>query len=137
MVPEKYAKHIPNFSFVPISTFVQTDNRLNSGQLVRISLQPDPGVVLDAQEVVDDFESSNSAWNVDGGDVGQAFVTAKAVLFEELNGRVDAVRVDHDFELVAVGDLDVLCEAEMGMMLELVSGGRGEWDSVEFYRNIF
>ena len=87
---------------------MQTTNRFNSSQFIGVGLQSDPCVVINAQKVINDFKSGDSAWYVNSCQIRQIFVHTETVFFEKLDCWVDAVWVNHNFEFVSVGDLDVL-----------------------------
>lgn len=70
MANEEDAKQIINFSLVPVCPVVETCDARNWRCLVGVCLDPNPGVVAHAQEVIDDFESLVSGREINRSDIG-------------------------------------------------------------------
>jgi hypothetical protein len=65
---EEDAEEIVDLSLVPVGSVEEADDAGDGGDLVGVGLDADPGVVADAQEVVDDLESLVTGGEVDCGD---------------------------------------------------------------------
>ena len=50
MIRKKYAKHVPNFSFVPIGSRKNTSNGINRSQLVGVSFDSNPRIESNRQK---------------------------------------------------------------------------------------
>ena len=56
MVCEENAKHIPNFSLVPVSSFENIIDRVHGGELISVGLDTDTRVESERKKIVDNFK---------------------------------------------------------------------------------
>lgn len=68
---EKDTKQIVNLALVPVGAVVEPDEAGYRRCLVGVRLDADPGVVPDAEQVVDDLEALVPRGEVDGRDVAE------------------------------------------------------------------
>lgn len=73
--------HVPRFSLVPIGAHEQSGNGWHGGSFICIRLDSDPTVVLDTQEVVDDFKSLGSGRIINSANVHHRLVASVGVVF--------------------------------------------------------
>jgi hypothetical protein len=65
---EKYAKHVVHFPLVPIGAVKEADDAGYRRDLVGVRLDPNPCIVTDTEQVVDNLEPLVPGGEIDGGD---------------------------------------------------------------------
>jgi hypothetical protein len=80
MPNEEDAKQVVNLAFIPIGAVKQANDAGNRRGLVGVCLDPDSGVVADAEEVVDNLEALVASREVDGGDVADLGELGRSVV---------------------------------------------------------
>jgi hypothetical protein len=66
---EEDAKHVVDLTLIPVGSVVEAGNRWYRLRLVGIGLDAYPGVVSDAQKVIDDLESLITGREIDSRDI--------------------------------------------------------------------
>ena len=59
MVGEVDPKHVPDFALVPVGRLEDGVDRLDGGQLIGVSLNADPGVEAEGEQVVDELKKQD------------------------------------------------------------------------------
>lgn len=110
---EEDTEHVVNLTLVPQGTLKQTSNTGNGSGLVRVGLDTDAGVITDAQQVVNDFETLVTGGEVDTSDIGDLGELGGGVVLEEAyNGdNAGGSSVNSEFILPDSELLDVLGQA--------------------------
>lgn len=100
MIREEDAKHVVDFTLIPVCTVVQRCDRGHRRGFVRISLDPYPRVVRDAEHVVDDLETVLAGREIDGRDIRHHGVLCGVVVLEKREDRDNSLGGDVDGKLV-------------------------------------
>lgn len=100
MTDEEHAEKVVDLALVPICAVIETGDRRHGCRLVCIRLHPDPGIVTDREQIVDDLKSLISCRVVDGCDVADLCELGSSMVLEEGEGGNDASGWDVDGELV-------------------------------------
>lgn len=108
MVGEEHSIHVPDFSLIPIGSFVDFIARINRRQLVGVGLDANSRVVAKREKIVDDLESVWARWNIHSSDVDEIFKLGLVVVLEELQYGENTLGSDENFQLVSSRQLHLL-----------------------------
>lgn len=113
MAQEEDTKQIPDLTLVPICCTVDCRSTGHWCDLICVRLDPDPRVVLDTEQVVDDLKSLTPERVVCTGDVHHGPKLSLRVVSQKSQRRDDGRWVDVEGELVLDDGelLDVLGQA--------------------------
>ena len=82
---EEDTEHIVHLTLVPQRTLEQTRDTRHGGGLVRVGLHPDPRVVANTKQIVDDLEPLVLGGEVNSGDIGDHGVFGRGVGFQKVH----------------------------------------------------
>lgn len=92
VVDEEYIKYVVYFVFILVGVIIEGGKIGNGRGFVGVGFDMDVGVVVDVEEVVDDFEVLVMGGEVDGGDVVDYGKFGRGVVYDELRlERVDII----------------------------------------------
>lgn len=122
MAEEKHAKQVVHFALVPIGAVVEGGDAGYRRDLVGVRLDPDPRVVADTEQVVDNLEPLVARGEVDGGDGAALGKLGRSVVWERSASGRKAARAGGHLTLEERKDRDGAGRADVDGQFVLPDG---------------